>query len=1187
MRFIMGRKFPVFGLCALLLSVMTAHAGMPISTPATRIRDKGPGVPAAAAVPWAVPLAGGPLKVLAVAPRGTLRDVTELSKRLDMRVETVALWDAAHAGHDPADPDSHLPGTSAEETLARFRELLRGSWDVLLLGNLDTASLPEDLVADLFDRVAAGAGLVLAHLRDAPDSPSSVLLSALEPVDPPPPVRRGVADTGLHGWEEGEDPVRVLAHGAGRVVVLEYPGDPPQTHFLLQAPEDPLDMDPVLVDNLWSLVVRAVLAAARRESPVRITGIGDAAPAGPAEEEIPPDFTPEFTQSMRDSMAVQPLRPFTLALEGAGKGRHQAEVRLRRPGSDAQVVYLDDTPLPQDAASWPFDMVIGPGLHYLDVRLLRDGKAADWHTRRFELGGWPEFTNVQYGKTWVQPNDSLEISLRVRPVFNQTRSCTMYARAVDPHGRVVAEAARKVSNEGGQTALALHFTDLAAPLLRIEVYGIEGETNSVSGWELQRAPRAYRYVSVRPAPPETAPSLVVAGPAPVEPNQELAYRALARLGVDTLHAPGGEAALVRIGLTGLQFLPEITQIAAGAAEDGVARRPCLSDPDYLSRLRREAEEGALLHWAGASGRCSLGGANCVCATEENVCQAGPSLEAFQEWLRREYGGLAALNQSWRTDFADWDEALPLNCDEARSSGRAAPWVDFRRFMEETFAGVHGLVRGQVRRADRGMAAGFRVLDDRNPSHGAWWPLLAEAGDFLAADWDPVTVEKLRSYQRPGAWTGVCFPDARALGGELRAAWIPWRALLRRIPAVWLGAPFGTAETPQPHALLGADDTPHPAFAALAREMTALKAGPGMLLLHANPEKPAVLVYDSHASRHFNDVDHEPGTSRDAQRGWVDCLEWLRVPWAFADRQRLGMLDDPACRVLVLPRCTALDDMEVAAMVRFAGRGGLLLADLLPAVADGHGALREDFPLAPLFEEPPVPSGAPEGDTPPAPKALLLDRLLPPRDAGGDRSRIPADYVRVREFLTRTGFPEPVILPEDFDGEARLLTYGNTRLLALLASPEAAQEQRVRLPFGKDDTVYDVRAGVPVARPHRATVRLAPGETRLYARTEYAVGEIALAAPASAAAGTRLEMRAAVTPRKGAPGRHLLRFEVMTGGTAAQPWQRRLVDCPAGAGECQIPLARSEALGRCLVRVTDVLSGVFAEAALEIAPPATL
>lgn len=1184
MRFIMGRSLPLLGLCALLLAAAPAHAGMSISTPATRIRDAGPGVPATVPVPWAIPLAGGPLRVLAVAPRGALRDLAELAKRLEMRAETVALWDAAHPGHDPADPSGHLPGTSAEEVLAGLRRQVSAPWDVLLMGNLDTAVLPEEVVADIFDRVAAGAGLVLAHLRDGPESPLRVMLSALEPADPPPPVRRGVADTGLHGWEDGEDPVRMLSHGAGRVAVLDYPGDPPQTHFLLQAPEDPLDMDPVLVDNLWSLVIRAVLAAAGRESALRIAGIEDAAPPGPDEQEIPPDFTPEFRQSMRDSMAVQPLRPFMLLLEGAARGRHQAEVRLRRPGSESQMVHPADTALPQNGGAWPFDMIIGPGPHYLDVRLLRDGKAADWHTRRFELGGWPEFTNVQYGKTWVQPNDSLEISLRVRPVFNQTRRCTMYARAVDPNGRVVAEAARKVSNEGGPAALALHFSDITAPLLRIEVYGIEGETNSVSGWELQRSPRAYRYVSVRPAPPETGPTLVVAGPAPVEPNQDEAYRALARLGVDTLHAPGGEAALVRAGLSGLRFLPEIVQISADAAEDGVFRRPCLSDPDYLARLRRDAEEGALLHWAGASGRCSLGGANRLCATEENVCQAPQSLAAFRGWLRGEHGGLEALNASWRTDFADWDGVVPLNCDGARTAGSAAPWVDFRRFMDETFAGVHRTAREQVRRADRAMEAGFRVPDDRNPSHGAWWPLLAGAGDFMAADWDPVTVEKLRSYQSANAWTGVYFPDARALGGEARAAWIPWRAMARRIPAVWLGAPFGGADTPRPHALLDGSDAPHPVFAALAREMSALKDGPGALLLRAAPDPAAVLVYDSHASRYFNDVEREPGSSRDAQRGWVDCLDWLRVPWAFADRQRLGMLDGPECRALVLPRCSALDDAEIAAFARFAGRGGLLLADVLPAVADGHGALRDDFPLTALFDGPPGPEPGEEGA--PAPKALLLDRLLPARDAAGDRRRVPSDYVRVGAFLTAAGFPEPVTPPGDFDGEARFFTFGGTRLLLLLADPEAAP-QRVRLPFGKGDTVYDVRAGAPVPRPHRGTAQLAPGGARLYARTEYAVAEIALAAPASAAAGSWLEMRAAVTPRKGAPGRHLLRFEVMTGGAAAQPWQRRLVDCPAGAGECRVALARSEPLGRCLVRVTDVVSGVSAEAVVEITPPASL
>ncbi|HRZ17277.1 MAG TPA: hypothetical protein P5141_06910, partial [Candidatus Hydrogenedentes bacterium] len=270
---------------ALLLVGPPLWAGMPVSQPRAALREMSAGVPPAVEAPWGLPLDGGPVRLLAVAPRETLGDVAALAARLEISAETAAVWDARHLGCDPLIPGGAPPGASAEEAVARLREAVRRPWDVAVLGNLDTAILPEDVLQDLFDRVAAGAGLVAAQLRDAPDSAFNVLVSALDPQPLSFPVRHGVEDTGLAHWGDGMETERVFTHGAGRVVVVEYAGDPAAGHFLAHGPADPLDLDPVLLDNLWSHAARVVWTAAGRGGGLRIAVLEDAAPAGPAPEE--------------------------------------------------------------------------------------------------------------------------------------------------------------------------------------------------------------------------------------------------------------------------------------------------------------------------------------------------------------------------------------------------------------------------------------------------------------------------------------------------------------------------------------------------------------------------------------------------------------------------------------------------------------------------------------------------------------------------------------------------------------------------------------------------------------------------------------------------------------------------------------------------------------------------------------
>ena len=417
-----------------------------------------------------------------------------------------------------------------------MQEALRGEWDVIFLGNLDTAALTEPVISAILGKVAGGTGLVTAHLRDGAESPLGTVLDALPPEDGVLPVWNGVVECALPGTGGLEGVARILRHEKGRIVALEYPGDPPAHHCIVQAPADPIDIDAAFEDNAYSLAIRALCAAAGRVNPVRIQSIRDAAPSGPDDLEIPPDFYPEFVQAMRDSVVAQPSRPFQLNLDSPADRDYIMQAQLRKVDSDTRITYADKTSIPRGATSHPFEIPAGPGAYMLDIWLTTRSGIADWHTTELNIPGWPEFHNLKVEKNWLLPNDSLRVSLEVRPVVAMDRQGTIYARAQDgcrPF-RFRCHAGCFQGRRDGQPAAAFLRSPVAAGETRDLRRGRPART--FSEWELHCAYRQVRYLSVRRQPGPANLELVASVDEPREYASGHLLNALSGAGVTSVRA---------------------------------------------------------------------------------------------------------------------------------------------------------------------------------------------------------------------------------------------------------------------------------------------------------------------------------------------------------------------------------------------------------------------------------------------------------------------------------------------------------------------------------------------------------------------------------------------------------------------------------------------------------------------------
>lgn len=1198
------------------------------------------------AIPWAAPLQGGTLRVLAIVPRAAQPDVEAMALRLDMKVNVCTLWSTNDLECAPSESDRSEPTDQSHRSQnshsADLRAALNKDYDLILLGRFRTSALPTDIQEGIADHVRKGAGLVAAYLAhgDAQE-PLVALLDAIEN-SAAPDVCRGLGGLGVYGIADPGGPdesgqrrliegVRAGSFGQGRVVELSFPGDPPQTHAFIPTASEFKIAPSNRVENAYALVVRAAVWASGRTSRTRIAALRDASPKAPALEEVPPDLPKEYTEAMRQSALAHPLRPFVLELEAPADRSYEVKIQVRKPEADMRNVYAGERPLRKGEQYWPFDLLIGPGTYLVDVWLMDRKGVTDWFSADVTIAGWPRFSELRLTKESVLANDSIGIQLRVPPIFNQHRACTLYARAVDPvampaasrpspaavgprfgaiyggiSGRCVAEALAEVGYDGGEVQIDLGLADLVAPMIKIEVFAVEGPRHPLAPWELNNAFYECRYVPVRTRAHAPGFGVSVSLPLLDEPNIHKRLGRLEALGVDSVYAPGGQVALWNAAWRGLAFVPELTRTAYGSAADGVIRQPCLSDSSVRNAEGKQLQTVTAWHLAGASGRYSLGDRAILSGGGANVCQSESCLAGFRAWLEKEYGTVQRLNDAWGSGFNAWEEVKPPAPEMAAEAQCFAGFVDFRRYMDSVFVGFLSYGRDCVRRVDPEAWIGFGVLDETGAFSGYDWRRLAGVADFVLAPPETPWLEKWRSFRKEAGIFSLALDRASSprTSSEVRA--LAWQAALRGAGAIHFDHPSGLAGDPDAETVLQPDGALTPAFAPAMQVAEELKRGLGPLLTLARRAPAAIALYDSTASRLLNAVDTRYGMdSLQAEQRWIAFLEQEGLAYEFVGSPELSAGLGKSCRVLVLPLVRAMSSEEAQRVQAFRDAGGFVAADAAPAVWGGHGERRTEPALDTLFgiqrngtpETLEIPSGDTETE-----QAQWCDHSVAAQDAQPQSmaGEVPLELKGTRtlllnhplsEFrgeepaqaLLRAWFQETGVTPgfevrrhgEDaFRGQRFLLEYHGAQIAAVLAAPDAGSKpQKVRLDLGKDHVVYDLRQSRRVSHPGKIDIELDAGDAACFAIFTEEPPRIGLSLSGETHTGQRLEVQASVSSIDGKIQPRMVTVWLEDPARRPMLHYRQYLESQGGVAKTYFPLAINEIPGWYQAAARDVLTGM--------------
>ncbi len=874
---------------------------------------------------WATPLPGGPIRSLVTLYNyRTVREVVELSHRLAMDYNIVT---GDYDGTSLTSPDGREVQRTMEE----------GGYEVYVVSSRLDDRFEEEIRAN----VEAGAGLVVISGFGSLEQYCD--LEDLEEVTDDHYLVRDLP------WEhlpaEILRAVRVGQIGEGRVVHLDLDPESSRAWGIMPVENDHtawMNREMRYWEYWFAFLARAVYYAARGGNDMRI-------------KESPDHNTIGFG-------GVSPeLRDAAETIEVTV--RHSRELRWGEP----DLSYPTQTLHVGGDGTFAFPEDIPDGELIIDV-IIRDanGAALYWGCITTPDDRAARITEIDLGQDSYVPGDTIVAAVSIVPA--PPAGTMLEARMVDSWGRVVAET--QIDAEERASLV------LQPPAEMLLTTGHKLFVKLMQdGHEIDSAWTDVFYPQIGNAAPLRDWHIDTWGDGFTNPYISEQYsRMLMELGFTGKFGSWAYATAETPLIPGLHGQAGAPFSGRAKVEDG-ARVPCLSNPEVIDEFTAEAPEEIAAQRQYGHFAVNIRDEATLTSRHERreVCFSEWCQARYRQWLEDLYGDIAALNESWGTDHASFDQITGATTEDVRGTDNFAPFVDFRTFMTDVWVDGMRRITEAYEEGWPEIRVGHTNTFGAMPTNGNdFWKLCTVPGFEWAQEYSEAikpTAQKAvfelwRSFL-PGR-TGEDFPNYGWIGYDHSAEAVryePW----------WLafhdsgGTTYYATNAVDP--LRGKSWAlihPTQAWTTYSREVEEsvrdLREGVGKALIEARRADPQVAILWSHPSMLVAWCESDwtqpvpPETAVDDSYGsyfksafyFRLALQELQLMYNYVapDQILAGELD--RYDLLFLPFTCAISDETADAIEQWVEAGGTLVADMRFAVTDEHGAPRDGTLLERLF-----------------------------------------------------------------------------------------------------------------------------------------------------------------------------------------------------------------------------------------------
>lgn len=958
-------------------------------------------------IPWAKPYASGKIRALFVVPRGTAREIIEVAQRLDLDYEYVMTLSDTELGWTATSSHYALAeGISREEMIAELREKLAQDYDVIITGHINWEMFPLELLYTMMEKVHGGTGLV--HSYSALGRNDIINRVFAKPEIEAPFVTSGVPWEALPVWRDLgiETVLETRQFNNGRMALLNHGPNKPRFLFLTPKPDDTdWSWRELHYEYYQSLALKAILWAARREPPVMIDSIG----VGGA-------------TIARAGLPQSALRA-TLSGTTAGLTAH-----LRVQDEDRRIFAEERAPVTGAEVSFALPMVPA-GTYFADLSLRSEHGVENWGSVAFAVTSDPSIASVTLEPAHAMPGEDVSVNVALAG-GRLPAGHSLVVEATDNLGRVIA---RKYADLGaGQTEARVPFRVSNPIALSADVT----VRLMAGGAELDHE-TAWLYTPINLTRGKFAHAVWTADRNCNEFVRRLMYRQLHEMGVQMFTNSNLDPEInAWSARNNFDTIPYSTRYSYSGSE--LVRNPCLTDPGFLGpHIEKLQTDTAGL--APYRPRAYTLGDECFLARgQTDVCFSETCTADLREWLQDEYESIEALNASWGTDYASFEEAEPITLADAKAADQPARWVDHRRHMEFVYARMMDRARTAIRSSDPDAEVGFDgPFDTSSFSGNDWWRLMS-VFDICNLYWRPEEWEAVRSFADDDDLLGVWYGGYFEHRNEDSARLWPWRAILNGYNSMWWYAVYHGLST-CPMDAMTPSMTVYDCFRWASEEIAELQAGSAKALMESERLHDGIATHYSQSSLHVSTFDPTWGR---LDRIWLQTYRLLEDMgfqydcYAYAQLEEQG-LDPEEYPVFLMPASRAVSPAEAAALRAYVNAGGTVIADVAPGTHDEHGKPQSPGMLDDLFGITRVEGEAQVTGQTGEVTALLRQPIeLPDLDVDG---QVRADGAQA---LGQAGEVPIVLVNEVGQGRAVLLNYGFPAADRARLEPEALDHWRV-------------------------------------------------------------------------------------------------------------------------------------------------
>lgn len=851
----------------------------------------------------AKPLAGGPIKALFITPGNVAaREVVELAQRLSLDFEVVTTYSPVLLASSNK-YSAEILGTSPKEKEAELLKKLRTRYDVIIFGNFTYDALPINAKYEILRQVASGSGLVFTY-GSSTDKRLFVNESSQS-------LNNYVANL---PWRDMDYFMRKgsiggYTLGKGRIVHIDYgeratgaiaPGLTPPIRNYSRSWEQ-------TYNYYLGLIGKSMVWAANRESGFSLAINRDGTVH--SRDKLPVNIQMEINAPQQDdcNVVIRLLDEYGRVIESyeeavvTGKGRTQTDIELPR---------------------------LPVGSYFCEGVLKNKDGVLDWATINFSVRDKVQIDTLTFSDNKGQ----------VKLTTPATTELVLNISLLDYWGRLLSKK-EYVVEKGDQTidysqSLEKCLTKFA--IIRAELI----DNEEIVTWKEEE------FYSGTQTASQLFPSLIWGG----FENYAVSIfhkRQLKALGFDMyLEHPSSltdekftSVSAATLAAADFDFIPYAYRIYAAVNPEGWT-----IDQWFTNQVKSNIEDRAF-----SNPEIKKAALNVLQNRINGIPESNPGIYslgdensfsydggyspseiiAFRDFLQKKYGILDKLNAAWGTNFSDWGFPIPAR-DEMQNETLYPARHDQMSFLEEQYATYHRTLADYIRSVDEGAMVGAegsvpgdleRTLDGLD----FWAPYYNTREDAL--------LRSLRPDILRGNWWGG-YGSRRSGMAKLLELWP--QVLLGNANMSLFYISHGV------HGVMGADLMPAKYFSDVMDEYDEIRQYMGPLISSAEANDDGIAIHYSIASDHLSSMIPGSASPATEQTVLIDLLDGQGYGYKYLSSKQIegGQLLSGETKTLFLSLSQALSDKEQVELRKFVEKGGTVVADLNPGIADGNCKLNK-------------------------------------------------------------------------------------------------------------------------------------------------------------------------------------------------------------------------------------------------------